>query len=299
MNYITDTIEFYSEKPSAVTLGKFDGLHKGHQKLIREVVRLQQEQGLHGIVFTIAPEDRSVLLTEEEKRTVLEKFGIDCMIRCPFVPEILTMHPEVFVSEVLVKKLNANYIIVGTDFRFGCSRSGDVNLLRKLQEIYGYKLIVMDKEKLCDRVISSTYIKEELQNGNIDKVTELLGYSYPIHGEILHGKKLGRRLGMPTINMVPSAYKLLPPEGVYYTDVVCRGKLYHGMTNIGYKPTVDGSFLGVETYLYGMNENLYGENVQVSIRSFRRSEMKFSSVEELKEQMETDLKAGKEYFSVN
>lgn len=299
MKYICDTTEFYSEMPSAVTLGKFDGLHRGHQKLIREVVRLQKEQNLYGIVFTIAPENRKTLLTSEEKRELLEKHGINCMIHCPFIPEILTMQPETFVSEILVKQLKAKYIVVGTDFRFGYGRTGDVCLLDELQEKYDYTLVVLEKETYKDRVISSTYIKEVLEAGDVSLAENLLGYPYMVFGEILHGKKLGRSLGMPTINMIPSKYKIMPPEGVYFSNVLCKGKKYHGMTNIGYKPTVDGSFLGIETYLYGVNEDLYGESAEVSICSFRRREMKFASVEALKEQMELDIAAGKEYFGVS
>ena len=155
MRYISDTTDFYSEHPSAVTLGKFDGLHRGHQKLVREVLRLQKE-GYYGIVFTIAPEHVPLLLTPEEKRDVVEDFGIDCMIRCPFIPEVLSMEPEEFVSEILIRKLNAKYVVVGTDFRFGHKRSGDVNLLKELQTKYGFTLIVMEKECHGEREISST-----------------------------------------------------------------------------------------------------------------------------------------------
>lgn len=297
MNYINNTADFHSDRPSAITLGKFDGLHRGHQKLIDEIIRLQKEQ-YYGIVFTIAPEHSPVLLTNEEKRRRLEEQGIDCMIHCPFVPEILGMDPEDFVSEILVGKLKAKYIVVGTDFRFGHQRKGDVGLLADLQEKYGYTLIVVEKECYGDREISSTYIKEALANSDMELVNTLLGYTYPVRGEILHGKQLGRRIGMPTINLVPQPRKLLPREGVYYSNVKIGREQYHGVTNIGYKPTVDGSFLGVETYLYEVQEDLYGQEAEVSILAFRRPEQKFSGVEELKAQMERDILSGKEYFGV-
>lgn len=298
MKYVNDTVEFYSEHPSVITLGKFDGLHRGHQKLIREVVRLQKEEQLYGIVFTIAPNDQKVLLTAEEKQKLLEAQGVDCMIRCPFVPQILSMEPEDFVAEILVKNLKARYIVVGTDFRFGHQRTGDVVLLQKLQKKYGYTLIVLEKECCDGQVISSTRIRKALTEGKMELVHQLLGCAYPITGQILHGKALGRRIGMPTINQIPDPLKLLPPAGVYFSDVICQNRKYCGVTNIGYKPTVDGSFLGVETYLYGVNEDLYGAEASVHIRSFRRAEMKFASIEELKKQMEQDIAAGKEYFDV-
>lgn len=295
MKYIENTTEVYSDVPSAVTLGKFDGLHRGHQKLINEILRLQKEQ-YYGIVFTIAPEHNPVLLTPQEKRSKLEDSGIDCMIRCPFVPEILGMEPETFVSDVLVNRLKAKYIVVGTDFRFGYKRSGDVSLLESLQEKYGFQLIVVEKECYCGREISSTYTKEALAASDMETVQMLLGFPYPVQGVILHGKQLGRRIGMPTINMIPEKNKLLPPEGVYYSDVALGGQLYHGVTNIGYKPTVDGSFLGVETYLYDIHKDLYGQEAEVRIRSFRRPERRFANVEELKTQMELDILSGKEFF---
>lgn len=298
MKYIKDTVEFYSEHPSVITLGKFDGLHRGHQKLIREVVRLQKEEQLYGIVFTIAPGDQKVLLTAEEKQKLLEAQGVDCMIRCPFIPQILSMKPEDFVAEILIKKLKARCIVVGTDFRFGHQRSGDVALLQKLQKRYGYTLRVLEKECCDGQVISSTRIRKALTEGNMELVHQLLGYAYLINGSILHGQALGRRIGIPTINQIPDTLKLLPPAGVYFSDVICQNRQYCGMTNIGYKPTVDGSFLGVETYLYGGKEELYGAEASVYVRSFRRTEMKFSSIEELKKQIEQDVAAGKEYFDV-
>jgi len=344
---------------TAVTLGKFDGLHRGHQKLLGEILRLQSE-GYYGIVFAIAPENQTVLFTPEEKRHMLETYGIDCMIRCPFVPEILSMEPESFIADVLCAQLHAKQIVVGTDFRFGYQRKGDVDFLRAMQEKYEYTLCVMEKERFNGREISSTYIREALAGADMELVRNLMGNFYTVEGTILHGHQLGRKIGMPTINLRPEPYKLLPPPGVYYSDVIFPGKeasregktqkeddtrhtenikaaddsqhagnirekddfrrannirpedmglqpdqmpvdgenmcILHGITNIGYKPTVDGSFLGIETYLYGTNEDLYGQNVKVLLRSFRRPEQKFTSVEELKAQMERDIQSGKEYF---
>lgn len=297
MKYIHDTIEFYSHVPSAVTLGKFDGLHRGHQKLLGEVAKLQK-QGYAGIVFTIAPENAPSLLTKEEKRAMLESYGMDCMIRCPYTPEILGMEPETFISQILIGKLKAKHVVVGTDFRFGYRRSGDVGLLELLQRKYGYTVKVIEKECYQGREISSTYVREALAGADMELVNTLLGYGYVVKGTVQHGKQLGRRLGMPTINLVPEEMKLLPPPGVYYSEVSCGGESYHGVTNIGYKPTVDGSFLGVETYLYGTDKNMYGCDAEVRLLKFRRPELRFSSVEELKEQMQSDILSGKEFFRV-
>lgn len=297
MKYIHDPTEFYSDVPSAVTLGKFDGLHRGHQKLLRQIAKLQT-RGYAGIVFTIAPWDAPVLLTDREKREMLEAYGMDCMIRCPYTPEILSMEPEEFISRILVKNLKAKYIVVGTDFRFGYRRSGDAALLELLQKKYGYKVCVLDKECYQGREISSTYVREALAGADMELVNTLLGYDYIVRGVVQHGRQLGRKIGMPTINLIPEELKLLPPPGVYYSEVSCGDSSYHGVTNIGYKPTVDGSFLGVETYLYGTDQNLYGCEVEVRLLKFRRPECKFASVDELKEKMQSDISAGKEFFRV-
>lgn len=295
MKYTENTTEFYSDVPTAVTLGKFDGLHRGHQKLLRKIINLQ-EQGYCGVVFAIAPEHVPVLLTKEEKRKMLEEYGIGRMIQCPFVPEILNMEPEEFISSVLARSLRAKHLVVGTDFRFGRGRAGDVRVLERFQEKYGYSLHVIEKERFGKRDISSTYVREALTKPDLPLVTRLLGYDYRVEGIIHHGKQLGRRIGMPTINLIPDPYKLLPPQGVYFSRAAVDQKTYCGVTNIGYKPTVDGSFLGVETYLYGMDEEVYGHQAEVSLLQYRRPEQKFSSVEQLKRQMESDIEAGKEYF---
>lgn len=292
---IHDTTDFSSEMPSAVMLGKFDGLHRGHQKLLREVLRLQ-DMGYYGIAFTIAPEDHPVLLTNEEKRGMLERFGVDCMIRCPFVPEILSMEPETFVSQVLAGRLRAKHIVVGTDFRFGHDRRGDVSLLKKLQSRYGFCLTVLEKECYDGSEISSTRVREALMHADMELAEQLLGFAYPVVGTVRHGRQLGRSIGIPTINQVPDGRKLLPPRGVYFSEVRAGKSCWQGVTNIGYKPTVDGSFLGVETHLYDTDEDLYGRQVQVSILRFRRPERRFASVDELKRQMEQDIRAGREYF---
>jgi riboflavin kinase/FMN adenylyltransferase len=209
------------------------------------------------------------------------------------------MEPEEFISEILVKKLRASYIVVGTDFRFGHHRHGDVQLLHDLQEKYNYTVRIIEKECYGDREISSTYVREALSKAEMELVSALLGYDYPVRGVIEHGKQLGRTIGMPTINLIPAEKKLLPPHGVYFSHAVIDGRTYNGVTNIGSKPTVDGSFVGVETYLFGTEEDLYGREAEIRLLSFRRPEMKFASVEELKARMESDIQAGREYFHVS
>lgn len=294
MKYYSGTTDFFSEQPCAVTLGKFDGMHRGHQKLFQKVC---SQERLRRTVFLIAPEKTPCLLTREEKKKKLLEWGFDLAVDCPYIPEILGMVPEQFIEKVLFERLKVRYIAVGTDFRFGYGREGDVALLGQLQEKYHYRLEVMEKEKYKDKVISSTYVREAVQDGKIELANALLGFPYPVLGKIVHGHHLGRSLGMPTINLVPDKRKILPPPGVYFTRARISGASYKGATNVGYKPTVDGSFLGVETYLYDLDEDLYGKEAEVSFLHYRRPEQKFSDLDALKTQMLRDLEAGREFFA--
>lgn len=298
MNYIEGLMEYHMDRDTAVTLGKFDGLHRGHQKLVRKICEKKAE-GLESVVVTIWPDPKAkALLTKGEKKELLEALGVNWWLDCPFLPQISRMEPEEFVREVLVKRLRARYIAVGSDFRFGYQRKGDCALLKKLQPELGYELEIVEKEMHKGREVSSTYIKEALADGDMELVRTLLGYPYTVQGEVLHGRKIGRTLGMPTTNLIPSAGKLLPPNGVYATSTWIGGAKAGcpGITNIGYKPTVGEYFRGVETYLFDFDGDLYGQVIAVQLYAFERPEQKFDSLEKLKEQMHRDIDYGKNYF---
>ena len=191
---------------------------------------------------------------------------------------------------MIVSRLNVKCIVVGDDFRFGHNRAGDHELLLKLAPKYGYELIVVDKLKDNGRDISSTYIREEVARGNIKKANSLLGYPYFIMGRVVHGKQLGRTLGIPTINILPEAEKILPPFGVYASKVNVSDKWYLGITNIGRKPTIEGENpVGVETYIIDFSQDVYDHVVTVELYDFLRPEKKFDSIEELKEQISGDI----------
>lgn len=303
MRYIKDTLDFQLEGRSAVTLGKFDGLHRGHEKLIRRVLQLKKE-GFETVVFTfdVSPlvklgnRIRRTILTNQERAQLLLQQGLDCLIECPFVPEVIQMKPEDFIREVLVMQLRAAWVIVGPDFRFGHDREGDVQLLAEMGKQYGFQVEVLEKETWEDRAISSTWIRESLREGNMEQVNELLGYPYFVQGPVVHGRQLGRTMGLPTINQIPEDGKLLPPFGVYASRTTVGGKSYFGISNVGVKPTVEVPFAGVETYLFACNRNLYGMDACVEFYHFVRPECKFDSVEELKEQIQRDARTGEAYF---
>lgn len=296
MNYSKGTIEFHIEGSTAVSLGKFDGLHKGHQLLIRRILEKKKE-GLSAVIFTFDFGRSQELMSGEERRSMLEQWGVDYLLECPFVPEVSHMEPEDFVRRVLKGQLHAKYLAVGTDFRFGYQRRGDYKLLQDMALECGFIVDVVEKAKWNQRDISSTFIREMLGEGNMPLVRELLGYPYSITGTVVHGRAMGRGLGMPTINLLPDERKLLPPNGVYAVKCLVDGKCYRGITNIGFKPTVGGETVrGVETYLLDVDENLYEKEVTLYFYAFERPEQKFGSLEELKEQMQMDVAWVRNWF---
>lgn len=303
MIYTTQVPHLEKEVRSSVTLGKFDGLHRGHQKLIN-LIRREQGEKNRSVIFTFDVSPRSYilhsppkyLLTYEERRELAENLGVDILAECPFTEALMHMEPEDFVKEYLAERLHARYLAVGPDFRFGYQRRGTPELLKELGRTYGFRTEIVEKEKYKGRDISSTFVREELEKGHIEEVNQLLGYTYFTKGEIVHGRQLGRTIGIPTANLIPPVIKKLPPNGVYITESLIQGKTYQGITNIGYKPTVKENFLGVETYLFFCNADLYGQEAEVRFYRYLRPEIKFSSLEELKCQMLKDIEEGKSYF---
>ena len=296
MRIIEGTTEFQVQEETAISIGKFDGLHQGHQLLVERIVKKKQE-GLKALIFTFDFGDRPVLLLPEERREMLRKWGVDYLLECPFVESISHMEAEEFVRKILVERLHVRYLAVGTDFRFGCQRRGDYRLLQRLSAECGYEVEVVEKACWQGEEISSSWIRRELEQGRMELVNQLLGYAYSVTGEVLHGRKIGRTLGMPTTNIVPSERKLLPPNGVYATRTVIAGELFEGITNIGYKPTVGAEpRKGVETYLFDLDRNLYGEILTVRFYGYERPERKFDSLEELKKRIGQDVEWGRTYF---
>ena len=302
MEYVNHT-NFHFEN-TAVSLGKFDGIHKGHQKLM-DCVLQQKKKGLKAVTFSflvhpgtlLAGKEMSLILTEEEKKRKLEKMGMDVLVSYPFSKETLSMEPEDFIKDILVDKLDAKVVVVGANFRFGHNRRGDAELLKQYALKYGYEVQVFDRFKVEEERVSSTWIRKCIAEGNVDYVQTLLGEPYSISGEVVHGKKLGRELGMPTANVVPEKQKLLPPLGVYVSKTLVDGIWYEGITNIGVQPTVtEESGKIVETFLFDYKGDLYGKEIRTNLYYFERPEQKFESIEALKEQMEKDCLAAREYL---
>lgn len=306
MQIIQGTTDFLLPQESVVAIGKFDGIHLGHQKLFAKVLE-QKENALLAVVFSFDPSPRAFfsktavqeLMTGEEKRMAFEQMGIDVLIEFPLNEETAATKPERFVEEYLVRKLRASVIAAGTDLSFGNKGAGNTALLEKLSGIYGYRVEVIDKVCIDAQEVSSTSIREAVGMGDMEKAGRLLGAPYQINGIVSHGRQIGRTLGMPTLNILPPEEKLLPPNGVYYSRVWMDGRQYPAISNIGYKPTVsDTQVMGVETYLYDFAQDAYGRQISVELLCFKRDERKFDSVESLKAQLKKDMDEGAAFHGI-
>lgn len=295
MEYMRIEDQFPRLNNSAVTLGKFDGIHRGHRKLMEKILEQKKETGAQAVVLAFVS-DRKTVLTNSERRDFLEHMGADILLECPLTGAIRHMKAETFIRQVLVGALQASFVTVGEDFRFGFERKGTPELLKKYGGKYGFEVEILSKEMDGSRKISSTYIREELAKGNMKKVSSLLGFDYFVSGIVEHGRGMGHREFFPTANLIPMPEKLLPPNGVYITLSSFGQEIYPGITNVGYKPTVGENFIGVESYLFDCEKNLYGKNCTVEFRKFLRKEQRFSSYEALKEQIQKDIRMGEEYF---
>ncbi|MDD6551420.1 MAG: bifunctional riboflavin kinase/FAD synthetase [Lachnospiraceae bacterium] len=300
---IINGIENYLHRfPTAVTVGKFDGIHQGHEALVSLITK-QSELKSVMVTFGKSPKqvlfdpDMKFIVTEEERNAILEKQGIDILLVLPFDDKLMHQSPEDFIR-MLVDKLDMKYMAVGADFTFGYKGAGNARLLEKLSEEDGFRLEVIEKIQEDGADISSTRIRDLIKKGDVAEASRLLGRPYFIYGPIVHGKHIGTGMGIPTINLVPPEKKLLPPFGVYITTVDIDGRIYHGVTNVGNNPTVsDGNRVTVETNLLDVNTNLYGEKATVTFYEFVRPEKKFSDIKELKTEIEKNIRQAREFFN--
>ena len=279
-----------------VALGSFDGLHIGHLSLVNKVKELAKKHECNSMIFTFKNHPRTVILgennidllmTNREKIDILLSERVDILALKNFDTEIMKMDPEEFVR-TLCDNYSIKGIIVGFNFRFGHKNLGDINLLKKLKEKYNYELYIMDPYIYENDVVSSTRIRKEIVNGNIDLANKMLSRSYSIIGKVVHGKKLGREIGFPTANLSYKTEKLIPKIGVYYTNVLWNNKIYKGITSIGNNPTVNGEKITLETFILDFDKDIYDEEIFVYFIKFLMEEKKFSSIENLKNQLKLD-----------
>lgn len=304
MRYIHSSA--FSLQNTAVALGKFEGLHLGHQLLLNEIMA-QKKNNLESVVFTFDTPPKALLCgkgvhqiyTGRERYRILKNYGIDILVEHPFTKEFAALGPEEFIRDVLVKKAGAKFVVVGKDFRFGRKRSGGIDDLLKYSEQYGYQLLTIDKLQMDEEDVSSSRIREHILKGNMEQAQRLLGRPYYIENEVVHGNAKGNAiLHIPTANQVAEDQKLTPPNGVYVSRIWIDGKKYHGITNVGVKPTVEAcAKKGMETNIFDFSEDIYGKQIRVELLHYCRPERKFQSIEELAAQMQSDINYAKDYLA--
>lgn len=303
MIVIHDPAELKYIHPSVVSIGKFDGLHLGHVKILREAKALcGKKKPLILFSFSRSPqamisgEDGGNLLTRTEQRDRAERLGADILVEYPFDERTRRIPAEEFLERILLGELGMCDIVAGPDCSFGYQRKGSVEFLRQ-QSRGRYGVHVVEKERWQGEVISSTRIREALGDGRPEDAAQMLGYSYGFTGEILHGRALGRTLGFPTINLPVNPGKLAPRHGVYAVWVKVDGRTRKGIANVGVKPTISGiNAAGVETYIYDFDSDVYGHTAEVRLQTFFRPEKTFPDLESLKTQVMADREAVRRYW---
>lgn len=303
MEIISNTTDFYLDKETATAIGKFDGVHIGHRRLLEEILSYKRK-GLAACIFTFDPppavlfgrSDGPELTTKQEKRLLFERMNIDILIEFPMKAETAAIPPGEFVREILAKRMNTRFIAAGNDLSFGAGGAGDAAFLRKLGPELGFRVKTIEKACLDGREVSSTYLRSKVESGDLVTAEKLMGMPYMVAGRVVEGMHVGRTLGFPTVNILPEPDKLLPPSGVYYSSVRAGGRTYRALSNVGCKPTVtDAGLMGVESYLYHFNREIYGEDIEVYLHAFRRPEQHFKDVEALRRQLEEDIAAGENW----
>ena len=285
-------------KNNYIALGSFDGLHLGHLSLVEKVKKLAKQNNGLSIVFTFKNHPRKfinpnsdikLIMNNDEKIKVLEKENIDILAFKNFDNEVMKMMPEDFIKW-LCETYKIKGIVVGFNFKFGYKNLGNVELLEKLQQKYNYKLYIIKPCMFENEIISSTYIRTKLLEGNVKKACEMLSRPYMLLGKVVDGKKLGRTIGFPTANLQVKGSKVIPKKGVYYTNVEINEEIFKGMTSVGNNPTVNGIDLTIETYILDFNENIYNKEIKLYFIDKIRDEIKFNNIDELVNQLKKDKK---------
>lgn len=281
-----------------MTIGTFDGVHIGHQKIIEKLIESAHDCNCESLILTFFPHPRMVLQeqseikllnTIKERTQLLEKTGLDNLIIHPFDKTFSRLTAEEFVKDVLVDKLNIHKIVIGHDHRFGRNRTADINDLIEYGAKYGFEVEQISAQEIQEVSVSSTKIRAALAEGNMMLANQYLGYNYFLTGTIRKGKQLGRTIGFPTANLkIDEDYKLIPQKGAYIVNSLIDSSIVFGMMNIGVNPTVGGDSLSVEIYFLDYDGNLYDQKIQVNLMAFIRQEQKFASVDMLKSQLEND-----------
>lgn len=298
MKIIGNFNSFTPHNYTVVTIGTFDGVHLGHQKIIKKLQSVAKEKGLQSVILTFFPHPRMVLQkavelkllnTIEERQELLSHFGLDHLVIKKFTKEFSKLTPEQYVRDILVDELNAKHIIIGYDHRFGKNRQADIKDLIAFGKQFDFKVEEISVQDVEDVAVSSTKIRTALNMGDIKTANTFLGYDYFLTGTVIRGKQIGKQIGFPTANIeIKEDYKLIPKNGSYIVKSYIDDSLVYGMMNIGTNPTVDGTKQSIEVHFFDLDQDLYGRKLKVELIHRLRHEQKFESLESLQSQLKTD-----------
>lgn len=296
--------EIKNIEPTVIALGNFDGIHLGHQAIIKKTIHDAEGEKCKSAVFTFSNHPRNLLgksdtvkniLYAEDKMKVIESLGIDYMFSIPFTKEIMEMDPIDFIDKILIEKLNVREVLCGFNYHFGYKAAGNVELLIKEGEKKGFGVHVTEPFTVDNQVVSSSLIREKIAEGDMVACSKLLGRNYTIGGEVVIGNKLGKKIGFPTSNLNIDKTMVAPPNGVYITRCYYNGVTYPSITNVGNKPTIGEYHKNIETHIFNFDMELYGKNIRVEFLEKMRDEKKFDSVEDLSREIMANCITAKAY----
>lgn len=304
---IYNTSSFISDAETYITIGTFDGVHFGHQKIIEKLVFEAKKAQKKSLVLTFFPHPRMVLQkdasvklinTIDERAKLLEKTGLDYLIIHPFSVEFSRMTALEFVKDILVNQLNISKLIIGYDHHFGKNREGNITQLSEYSHVYNFDVEEIPAQDIDEVSVSSTKIRRALESGNLQTANHYLGYPFMLNGTVVNGKKLGGKIGYPTANIaIEEPYKLIPKTGVYVVQSIIEKNVVFGMMNIGNRPTVNGNYQTIEVHFFDFNDDLYGKNLTIELLYFLRDEQKFDSISLLVNQLKIDEENAKIYLN--
>ncbi|MEO3405258.1 bifunctional riboflavin kinase/FAD synthetase [Mucilaginibacter sp. CAU 1740] len=291
--------EFTAVNNAVVTIGTFDGVHFGHQKIIAGIKELADSIGGETVILTFFPHPRMILNPEDEsiklittineKAELMERLGIDHLIITPFSRDFSNQTAEDYIRDVLVKKIGTKKIVIGYDHRFGKDRQGGLEDLQRLGPVYGFDVVEIPEQDINEVAISSTRIRAALLSGDISLANTCLGYPFFITGKVVRGDQIGRQIGYPTANIVvEEKYKLIPSDGIFAVKVIIADQKYKGMAYIGTRPTVNGLTRNIEVNIFDFNEEIYNQTIRMEFHHYIRGDVKFASLDELKVQLAQD-----------
>lgn len=309
METVHSIFDFTPTQKTYVTIGTFDGVHIGHQKIIKDLIAQAKADKKKSVLLTFFPHPRMVLQKEasiklintiEEKKLLLEELGLDYLIIHPFSKEFSRLTALDFVRDILVNQLNTSKLIIGYDHHFGKNREGNIEQLTEYSYLYDFSVEEIPAQDIDSVSVSSTKIRRALLNGELKTANKYLGYSYSLEGKVVKGEQLGSKIEFPTANIsISESYKLIPKSGVYIVKSTIKNATVYGMMNIGNRPTVDGTEQTIEVHFFEFSNNLYDTNLKIELLYFIREEQKFDSVAALKNQLFQDKKTSLNYIQNN